>query len=200
MPAFKRCLLKGPNTFLTFRCPPVISMRQFKRNKERKFIAPCYRGWHGVLLYMKLSFGSQPGRPISTLSQWLSIFVTNSDHPTVHLAVVNAGEEEKWPKTTMLTHNHATVHLFICASVWSKWSRRNFPKADSSQKINSLVNLFGYIAPLIKLFHRQSYFMIRESVYLPLVLLSHQSLGNPSVSWSITLYTRSSRKIKFPGE
>lgn len=144
---------------------------------------------------MKQSVGSQPRRPISTLSQWLSIFVTNSDHPTVHLALVNAGEEEKWPKTTMLTHNHATVHLFICAWVWSKRSRRNFPKADSSEKINSLVNLFGYITPLIKLFHRQSHFF-KKSVYLHLILLSCQSLGNPSVSRSVTLYTCSSRKKK----
>lgn len=145
---------------------------------------------------MKQSIGSQPRRPISTVSQWLSIFMTNSDHPTVHLAVVNTRGEEKWPKPTMLTCNHATVHLFICAQVWSKWSRRNFPKADSSEMIDSLLNLFCHITQLIKLFHRQSYFIIRKSVYLHLILLSSPSLGNPSVSRSITLYTLSSRKKK----
>ena len=43
-------------------------------------------------LYVKQSLGSQPRRLISTDSQWLSIFLTNFDHPTAHLAVVNTEE------------------------------------------------------------------------------------------------------------
>ena len=40
---------------------------------------------------MKQSIGTQPRGPISAVSQWPSIFMTNSDHPTVHLAVANTG-------------------------------------------------------------------------------------------------------------
>lgn len=44
MPGFKQSLLKGQNTFLTFRCPVVISRRQFKERKKENV---QHRGTYG---------------------------------------------------------------------------------------------------------------------------------------------------------
>lgn len=94
---------------------------------------------------------------------------------------------------------HTIMPQSICSFVpkgWSKWSWRNFPRADSSQMMESLLNRFGHITQLIKLFRRQSYLIIRKSIYLYLVLLSAPSLSGPSASLSL-FFTHSHQEKQF---
>lgn len=77
---------------------------------------------------MRHSVGSQPGRPLSTVSQQPSIFMTNSDHPTVHLAVVNAGGRREMAKAHHAdTQSCHSPFVHLCLKAEANGAEGTFP-------------------------------------------------------------------------
>lgn len=144
---------------------------------------------------MKQSIGSQPGGPISAVSQWLSIFMTNSDHPTVHLAVVNTegrrGMAKPHHADTQSCHS-PFVHL--CLKSEANGVEGTFPRPIPRKWY--ILFSFVQLTELIKLFYGQLHFIIRESIHLCLIFLSGQSLSSPSVSQSLSVHTLIKKKNK----
>lgn len=147
---------------------------------------------------MKQSIGSWPGAPISAISLWPSIFMTNSDHPTVHLAVVNRGGRRGMAKPHHAdTQSCHSPFVHLCFKSEANGVEGTFPRLVPHKWY--ILFLFVHLTQLIKLFHGQSHFIIRKSICHYLILLSGQSLSHPPVSQSL-LYTYSHQeKPKIPG-
>jgi hypothetical protein len=113
MLAFKWSFFSGyQNTFLTFRCSQFISVRQFL--KRRNY---CYHVTYGDT--KQSTCKAKCWIPAQKTDQHcfpVAVYLPDKFRPpNSPFGCGEQREKEKWLKSTMVTHSHATVHLFICA-------------------------------------------------------------------------------------
>lgn len=129
---------------------------------------------------MKQSIGSQPGRPINAIFQWLSVFMTNSDHPIVHLAVANTGERREMAKSHHAdTQSCHSPFVHLCLKSGANGVEVTFPRLIPCKWyilfLTCLSTSHGWLN-----YSMDNPILLLESIHLYLILLSGQSLSSPS--------------------